>query len=149
MKKIIFLMFLFFCNMAYADTYYVNTKALNLRSCGNIDCKPIALLTEGETVDVLEDGELWVKVHTERGNGFVSKNFLVPKTYSIADKIIGIFFLCIGIWLIYFLYFLPSRIGANTKNAYKIYKVNLILGWIPIVWLLLLFAAIISDDKDN
>ena len=149
MKKLVFLLLFIFCSVAHAQTHYVNTKALNLRSCGNIECKSIAILQEGEIVDVVEDRGLWVKVQTERGNGYVAKSFLIPKTYSIADKIIGIFFLGIGIWLIIFLYFLPSRIAANNKNAHKIYKVNVILGWFPIIWLLLLFAAIIGENTES
>ena len=129
MKKLVFLLFLMFCSFAHAETYYVNTEVLNLRSCEGTHCEILGKLTSGEVVEVIKDNGEWVKVQTEKG--------------------VGVFILALVLWIVWFFYFLPSRIAAGNKNANKVYRVNLLLGWIPIIWLLLLFAALIGENRED
>ena len=51
---IFFCLLLFICNLANAETYYVNTEVLNLRSCEGTDCKILGKLTSGESVELLK-----------------------------------------------------------------------------------------------
>ena len=68
---------------------------------------------------------------------------------GIVGGVVVFFVLVLVLWLVWFFYFLPSRIAAGNKNANKVYKVNLLLGWIPVVWLLVLFAALIGDSRED
>ena len=135
--------------MAYAETYYVNTEVLNLRSCEGTHCEILGKLTSGEAVEVLNDNGKWAKVQTEKGEGFVIKRSLTVKSSGIVGGVVVFFVLVLVLWLVWFFYFLPSRIAAGNKNANKVYKVNLLLGWIPVVWLLVLFAALIGDSRED
>lgn len=148
--------FLFLCALAisgnaFAETYYVNTEVLNLRSCEGTDCKILGKLTSGEAVELLEDKGEWVKVQTDKGEGFVIKRSLTTESSDtgIGEIVLNIVFLGVILWIVIFIYLLPSRLAANNKNANKIYKVNLFLGWIPIIWLILFVAALIGESKDN
>ncbi len=149
MKKLVFLLFLMFSSVAHAETYYVNTEVLNLRSCEGTKCEILGKLTSGEAVEVIKDNGEWVKVQTDKGDGFVIKRSLTTESSGVVDIVVGVFILALVLWIVWFFYFLPSRIAAGNKNANKVYRVNLLLGWIPIIWLLLLFAALIGENKDD
>lgn len=151
LKLIFFCLLLFICNLANAETYYVNTEVLNLRSCEGTDCKILGKLTFGESVELLKDKGEWVKVKTDKGEGFVIKRSLTTESSDtgIGEIVLNIVFLGVILWIVIFIYLLPSRLAANNKNANKIYKVNLFLGWIPIIWLILFVAALIGESKDN
>ncbi len=148
--------FLFVCALAIsgvanAETYYVNTEVLNLRSCEGTDCKILGKLTSGEAVELLEDKGEWVKVETDKGAGFVIKRSLTTYSSDTAtgEVVFNMVVLLIIVWIALFFYLLPSRIAANNKNANKIYRVNLFLGWIPIIWLILFVAALIGESKEE
>lgn len=149
MKKLVFLLFLMFSSVAHAETYYVNTEVLNLRSCEGTKCEILGKLTSGEAVEVIKDNGEWVKVQTDKGDGFVIKRSLTTQNSGIGEIIVGVFILALVLWIVWFFYFLPSRIADGNKNANKVYKVNLLLGWIPIIWLLLLFAALIGENRED
>lgn len=136
---------------AFAETYYVNTEVLNLRSCEGTDCKILGKLTSGESVELLEDKGEWVKVQTDKGEGFVIKRSLTTQSSgsSIGEVIFNIILLVIIAWIALFFYLLPARLAANNKNANKIYRVNLFLGWIPIIWLILFVAALIGESREE
>ena len=151
--QILILFLTLFCSkFATAETYYVNTDVLNLRSCEGTNCKILGKLTSGETVEVIKDNGEWVKVQTDKGDGFVIKRSLTTQSSGIdgiVDVVIGALVVAFILWFVWFFYFLPSRIAAGNKNADKVYRVNLLLGWIPIIWLLLLFAALIGENKED
>lgn len=151
-----FKIFLFICALvnsgaANAEIYYVNTEVLNLRSCEGTDCKILGKLTSGEAVELLEDKGEWAKVGTDKGEGFVIKRSLKAENRGsgIAEAIFSIVLLIIVVWIALFFYLLPSRVAANNRNANKIYKVNLFLGWIPIIWLILFVAALIGESREE
>lgn len=150
-KIILFLLALAISGSAYAETYYVNTEVLNLRSCEGTNCKILGKLTSGEAVELLEDKGEWVKVQTKKGEGFVIRRSLTTENqgFSTGEIIFGIVLLVIIAWIAILLYLLPSRIAANNRNANKIYMVNLFLGWIPIIWLILLAAALIGESRED
>lgn len=151
LKLIFCCLTLLVCNTANAETYYVNTEVLNLRSCEGTDCKILGKLTSGESVELLEDKGEWVKVKTDKGEGFVIKRSLTTESSSIGigELVLNIALLCVILWIVIFIYLLPARIAANNKNANKIYYVNLFLGWIPIIWLILFVAALIGESRDE
>ena len=86
----------------------------------------------------------WIEKKTEKGSGYVIK-----KSLSEDNTIFSVVILVLILWLVFFIYMLPSKIAANNKNASKIYKVNLFLGWIPVIWLILLLAALIGESKES
>ena len=148
--QILILSLILFCSrFANAETYYVNTEVLNLRSCEGTKCEILGKLTSGEAVEVIKDNGEWVKVQTNKGEGFVIKRSLTTQSSGIGEIIVGVFILALVLWIVWFFYFLPSRIAAGNKNANKVYRVNLLLGWIPIIWLLVLFAALIGENKED
>lgn len=77
-----------------------------------------------------------MEIEIDNGSGYVIK-----KALSEDDTIISVIILMLVFLFVFFIYMLPSKIADNNKNANKIYKVNLFLGWIPIIWLILLLAA--------
>ena len=147
----ILLLFLtLFCSrLVGAETYYVNTEVLNLRSCEGTHCEILGKLTSGEVVEVINDNGEWVEVQTDKGGGFVIKRSLTTNNFGIGDIIIGVIVIAFTLLIAWFFYFLPSRVAAGNKNANKIYQVNLLLGWIPVIWLLLLFAALIGESVED
>ena len=44
---------------------------------------------------------------------------------------------------------LPAKIAKNNKNANKIYMTNLFLGWIPLIWLIVLICALTGEAKEE
>lgn len=152
LKIIIFAFTLFICNIANADTLYVNTPVLNLRSCPSTKCEIVGKLMSGESVYVEEYQGDWVKVQTDISSGYVAKRLLIDNISSSSDEtnlftslIILILVLCVA----WFFYMLPARLARNNKNAGKIYKVNLFLGWVPGVWIILLIIALVSEEVDR
>lgn len=142
LKLIFFFVSLFICNFAYAETYYVNTEVLNLRSCAGTNCKILGKLTSGEAIEVLENSGEWVKVQTDKGEGFVIKKSITKDS----DSISGFFVLFVLIVLGY-IWFLPTVISSTHTNHRKIFWLNLIIGWIPLIWLILLIVAITGDRR--
>lgn len=130
--------------IAYAETYTVDTPVLNIRSCAGTNCKIVGKLTEGDTVNSIQDYGDWIKIELNTGSGYVIK-----KALSKNNTVISVIILAFVLWLVLFIYMLPSKIAANNKNANKIYKVNLFLGWIPVIWLILLLAALVGEDKKD
>lgn len=45
------------------------------------------------------------------------------------------------------IYFFPTICAKGNDNEDKIFAVNLFLGWFPVVWIILLLAALIGDRK--
>ena len=73
----------------------------------------------------------------------------MKKALSEDNTIISVIVLVFVLWLVFFIYMLPAKIAASNKNASKIYKVNLFLGWIPVIWVVLLLAALIGENKED
>lgn len=80
----IWAIFFVFAVPVKAAPYVVDIPVLNLRSCKGTNCKIVAKLTEGEIVNVSDDNGSWVKVKTEKGNGYIAKRYL--KKIIIASK---------------------------------------------------------------
>lgn len=134
---------LFICQFANAETYYVNTEVLNLRSCEGTNCKILGKLISGESVDVIEDKGEWVKVKTDKGEGFVIKRSLLNGNSGEYSPWVIWIILAISLLA----WFLPSVIASNNVNHRKIFWVNLLIGWIPIIWLILLIAALVGEKR--
>ena len=92
----------------------------------------------------IQDYGEWIEIETENGLGYVIKRALNKDNTMVS--VVILMFICL---LLFFIYMLPARIASNNKNASKIYIVNLILGWIPAIWLILLLAALIGERKEN
>ena len=144
LKLIVFLLIIVVAQITNAGSYVVDTPVLNVRSCAGTNCKIIGKLLEGNTVGVIQDKGEWVEIKTENGSGYVIKNALSEDNMAIS-VIIFIFVL----WLVFFIYMLPAKIASDNKNAGKIYKVNLFLGWVPVIWLVLLLAALIGESRED
>lgn len=129
---------------ANAESYIVDTPVLNIRSCAGTNCKIIGKLAEGDAINSIQDHGEWIEIETENGSGYVIKKAL-GEDNTITSVIILVFIL----WLLFFIYMLPAKIASNNKNANKIYKVNLFLGWIPVIWLILLLAALVGESKED
>lgn len=152
LKSIIFAFTLLICHIANAEVRYVNTPVLNLRSCPSTECEISGKLVSGETVYVEETQDEWAKVRTDKGNGYVVKRSLVDHSASsntedhhVATLIFFILLLCLA-WCIYML---PAKLAKNNKNAARMYKVNLFLGWIPVVWVILLILGMVGERVDE
>ena len=141
---IVFLLIITANRTANAESYTVDTPVLNVRSCAGTNCKIIGKLTEGNTVNSIQDHGEWIEIETENGSGYVIK-----KALSEDNTITSIIILVFVLWLLFFIYMLPAKIASNNKNASKVYKVNLFLGWIPVIWLILLLAALIGESKED
>lgn len=144
LKLIVFLLIIVVAQITNAGSYVVDTPVLNIRSCAGTNCKIIGKLLEGKTVEVIQDNGEWVEIKTENGSGYVIKNALSEDNTAVS-VIIFIFVL----WLVFFIYMLPAKIASDNKNADKIYKVNLFLGWVPVIWLVLLLAALIGESRED
>ena len=152
LKSIIFAFTLLICHIANAEVRYVNTPVLNLRSCPSTECEISGKLVSGEIVYVEETQDEWAKVRTDKGNGYVVKRSLTDRSASsnteehpVLAFIIFILLLCLA-WCIYML---PAKLAKNNKNADRIATVNLLLGWIPIVWVILLILALVGERVDE
>ena len=144
LKLIVFLLIIVIGRTANAESYVVDTSVLNIRSCAGTNCKIIGKLTKGDAVNSIQDHGEWIEIETENGSGYVIKKAL-SEDNTITSVIILVFIL----WLLFFIYMLPAKIASNNKNANKIYKVNLFLGWIPVIWLILLLAALVGESKED
>lgn len=151
LKLIFFCLTFLVCNFANAETYYVNTEVLNLRSCERTDCKILGKLNSGEALELIEDKGEWVKVKTDSSEGFVIKRSLTTESSDtdIGEIVFVSLLFILFLWIALFIYLLPAKIASNNKNANKVYKVNLFLGWIPVIWLILLAAALIGESKEK
>lgn len=144
LKLVAFLLLILTSQKVNAESYIVDTSVLNVRSCAGTNCKIIGKLVEGDSVVSIKDDGEWVEIKTENGSGYVIK-----KALSEDNTIISVIVLVFVLWLVFFIYMLPAKIAASNKNASKIYKVNLFLGWIPVIWVVLLLAALIGESKED
>lgn len=143
LKLFVFLVIFSISQTANAKSYVVDTPVLNVRSCAGTNCEITGKLTKNDTVNSIQDHGEWIEIETENGSGYVIKRAL-----SEDNTLISVIVLIFVLWLVFFIYMLPSKIAANNKNASKIYKVNLFLGWIPVIWLILLLAALLGESKE-
>ena len=144
LKLVAFLLLILTSQKVNAESYIVDTPVLNVRSCAGTNCKIIGKLVEGDSVVSIKDDGEWVEIKTENGSGYVIK-----KALSEDNTIISVIVLVFVLWLVFFIYMLPAKMAASNKNASKIYKVNLFLGWIPVIWVVLLLAALIGENKED
>ncbi|MDR1027241.1 MAG: SH3 domain-containing protein [Rickettsiales bacterium] len=155
MKK---LLFIFFClcivRSATAATI-VNVEVLNIRSCAGTHCNIVGKLNRHEKVLVENYVGEWVKVRSIKGDGFVIRTSLhsyVDNSYNsnITAEDIGIYLLILlGAAIFLLILFAPSLAARNNKNGKKIFWLNLLLFWAPLVWLILLVAALLGEQKEN
>lgn len=144
LKLIVFFLLISLSQPANAKSYIVDTPVLNVRSCAGTDCKIIERLAEGDYVNSIQEHGEWVEIEMGNGTGYVIK-----KALREDNTIVSVIILVLILWLVFFIYMLPAKIAANNKNASKIYKVNLFLGWIPLIWLILFVAALIGESKED
>lgn len=140
-KLIILFLIIAIVQTANTRKYIVNTPVLNVRSCAGTNCKIIEKLTEKNAVNSIQDHGKWVEIKTENVSGYVIKKAL-KKDNSVIFAIV----LAVVLWLIFFIYMLPSKMANNHKNAGTILIINIFLGWIPIIWLIL-FAISLRKCK--
>lgn len=67
---------------------------------------------------------------------------LLENTMMIAGVIL-IVIIFITIWLI------PIFCSRKNENATAILWINLFLGWIPVIWIVLLLAALLGKKKNQ
>ena len=151
LKLIIFFLIITACRTTYAESYIVDAPVLNVRSCAGTNCQIIRKLTKGDTIVSIKDDGKWVEIKTENGSGYVIKKALSEDNTLIYMENYMIFFVMLFfvIWFVFFNYMLPAKIASDNKNFIKIYKVNLFLGWIPVIWLILLLAALIGESNED
>lgn len=68
----------------------VKTPTLNVREEPNTECSILALMPQGEELNVLEDLGGWVKVDLDNTNGFISKDYVdisvqLPKAMTMTE----------------------------------------------------------------
>ena len=68
----------------------VKTPTLNVREEPNTECSILALIPQGEELNVLEDLSGWVKVDLDNTNGFISKDYVdisvqLPKAMTMTE----------------------------------------------------------------
>lgn len=68
----------------------VKTPTLNVREEPNTECSILALMPQGEELNVLEDLSGWVKVDLDNTNGFISKDYVdisvqLPKVMTMTE----------------------------------------------------------------
>ncbi|MDC7243585.1 MAG: SH3 domain-containing protein [Sphaerochaetaceae bacterium] len=64
------------------DVFIVNTSGLNVRTGPNSNDSILFVLQEGEEVNLLNDGEVWVEIESNGQSGFVNKDLIVLKEKS-------------------------------------------------------------------
>lgn len=72
----------------------VKTPTLNVREEPNTECSILALMPQGEELNVLEDLSGWVKVDLDNTNGFISKDYVdisvqLPKAMTMTEVCYG------------------------------------------------------------
>ena len=146
LKFFFFLFYVAFIQNVNAADYIVEASVLNVRSCAGTNCKIVGKLKHGDIVKSTDEFNEWVKIENHQVSGFVVKRALSEdNSISFTPLIL----LILAIWLAITIYMLPAQMAKGNKNAHKIFLVNLFLGWIPIVWLVLLLAALIGEAKDD
>ena len=151
LKLFLFVSFIFCAHIANAENYIVEVPTLNIRSCAGTNCEIIGKLTEGNIVKPIQDFGEWLEIETENGSGYVIKRAITKKdlTKELDSSFASIFILLLVIGVIVFIYMLPSKLASGNKNAKKVFYVNIFLGWIPIIWIILLVAALIGEAKEQ
>lgn len=71
----------------------------------------------------------------------MNENQMLIENAMIIAGIILVVIIFIIIWLI------PIFCSRKNENATAILWINLFLGWIPVVWIVLLLAALIGKKK--
>lgn len=151
-KFIVFLYIVFITHTVSASNYIVNASSLNIRSCAGTHCQIIGKLTKGNIIDAIQEHGEWIEIKTESGMGYVTKKFLKEENPPIRKTVNIIIYATIIITAIYIfllIYMLPSKLASNNKNARKVYVVNLFFGWIPVIWLILLLAALVGESDES
>lgn len=133
---------------ANAETYVVNTPVLNIRTCAGTNCNVIGKLKKGDFVDSIQNHGQWVEIETDKGNGYVIKKALAEDNATRSNSETFMFIVFI-ISFIIFVYLLPYFVATNNRNRNKIFFINLFLGWIPVVWLILLLAALTGEKEEH
>lgn len=63
-----------------------------------------------------------------------------------------IFYIIIGVTIVsisFLLWLIPTFCSRKNENATAILWLNIFLGWIPLVWLVLLLAALLGKKKNS
>lgn len=147
-KLFVFFISLSICSLAQAEIYRVDASVLNVRSCASTSCEIVGKLVSEDSVNVTQDMGEWVEIETTDGPGYVIKSALSADD-DIATGFFYIIFFLLVIWGVLFIYLLPAKLATNNKNARRVFWVNLFLGWIPLIWLILLLAALVGESKDK
>ncbi|MCI8327797.1 MAG: C40 family peptidase [Lachnospiraceae bacterium] len=68
----------------------VKTTTLNVRQEPNTECSILALMPQGEELNVLEDKDGWIKVDVDDSQGYISKEFVdiavqLPKAMTMTE----------------------------------------------------------------
>ena len=74
--SIIMLLLIVLSNKVQAQTATVTADTLNLRSEASTDSSIVKLLNQGEEVDVISDEGEWLRVSSDRTEGYVSKDYV-------------------------------------------------------------------------
>ena len=154
MKKLFLVLSVFglFATGSASATTIVNVEVLNIRSCAGTNCNIVGKLSRYDKVIVEKYSGEWAKVKSSKGNGFVIRTSLRVESYNlgITGEDVGAFLLIIfGIAIGLLVLFAPSLVARNNKNGNKIFWINLLLFWIPFVWLILLIAALLGEQKET
>lgn len=67
------------------------------------------------------------------------------KFYNAHHDAVGILVICIILLIALMIYFLPTIIGRNKKNAWAIFFCNLFFGGTGVGWLICLIWALSND----
>lgn len=71
------LLFFFLSASAYASNSFISIADVNLRDGAGTNYKPLAVISKGDTVKLLEDsGNYWVKIQYKGEVGYTAKKFL-------------------------------------------------------------------------
>lgn len=73
----------------------------------------------------------------------MNENQILLENTMIIAGILLIVIIFITIWLI------PIFCSRKNENATAILLINLFLGWIPIIWIVLLLAALLGKKKNQ
>ena len=65
-------------SMQIFSLYKVNASSLNVRDCNKTSCKVIMQLQSGQEIYAEDGNDEWMRVLTEKGQGYVVKKYLLP-----------------------------------------------------------------------
>ena len=61
---------------------------------------------------------------------------------------VGVFLVTVWLMLYIVLWWVPYMCAQQNKNKKQIFWLTLFLGWFPLVWFILLIAALLGDKVD-